>query len=184
MSTLPSGTTEHAVATPPVTAAAVNHTSALRRRELIFVAVALVVFLLDQATKSFALQHLWPLGTVPVAGFLYLTYVENRGAAFGVLQNQTLFFVLVGLVVVAGLTMSYRRLPEVPLALNVCLGLQLGGALGNLVDRLRQRYVVDFIDLTWWPVFNVADAAIVVGVCGMAYYLVRGPRSMAATTHA
>lgn len=155
-----------------------------RRRELVFAAVATGILLLDQLTKGLAVQHLWPVGSVSVAGILRLSYVENRGAAFGVLQNQTIFFVAVGIVVIAGLALSCRRLVNVPLLLSVCLGMQLGGALGNLIDRLRQGYVVDFVDFGWWPVFNVADAAIVVGVCGMAYYLVRGPSSRGAIADA
>jgi len=156
----------------------------IRHRELLFATAAGLVFLLDQVTKNLVVVYLWPLGSIRLAGPLHLTYVENRGAAFGMLQNQTLFFVVVGLVVVAGLALSYRYLPTASPLLNLCLGLQLGGALGNLVDRLRQGYVVDFVDLVWWPVFNVADTAIVVGVCVMAYYLVRGQRPTRAVHHA
>lgn len=145
-------------------------------RQALFLAVAAVTFGLDQLTKALAVAYLEPVGSVPLVGFVRLTYVENRGAAFGVLQNQTLFFIVVGVVVVAGLLASYRYLHTVPPLLNACLGLQLGGALGNLVDRIRQGYVVDFFDLTWWPVFNVADSAIVVGVCVMAYYLLFASR--------
>jgi signal peptidase II len=157
---------------------------ALRRREWLFMVVAAAVFLVDQLSKSLVVHFLWPLGSLHLVGFLYLTYVENRGAAFGVLQNQTLFFIIVGALVVAGLALTYRRIGAVPPVMSVCLGLQLGGALGNLVDRLRQGYVVDFVDLTWWPVFNVADTAIVVGLCLMAYSVVRGPRTRAGINHA
>ncbi|MBX5490332.1 MAG: signal peptidase II [Chloroflexi bacterium] len=142
-----------------------------------FVITAAAVFGLDQVTKALAVAYLEPVGSIPLVGFLRLTYVENRGAAFGVLQNQTLFFIVVGVAVVAGLLASYRYLHTVPPLLNVCLGLQLGGALGNLVDRVRQGYVVDFFDLTWWPVFNIADSAIVVGVGVMTYYLLFVPRN-------
>ena len=64
---------------------------------------------------------------------------------------------------------SYRYIPEPSWLLNLCLGLQMGGAVGNLIDRIQVGYVVDFIDLTFWPVFNVADSAICVGVAGLAY---------------
>ncbi len=181
MSAIP--TAQGARARPPAAAPAPARRW-LRRRELLFLAAAALVVCADQLTKSLASDFLASPGSVRLAGFVHLTYVENRGAAFGVLQNQTLFFVLVGLLVVTGLTLSYRRLPSLAPVLSVCLGLQLGGALGNLIDRLRQGYVVDFVDLTWWPVFNVADAAIVVGVCVMAYYLVRGSGAEAATRHA
>ena len=105
--------------------------------------------------------------SVPLIGeYIRLTYVENRGAAFGVLQDQTAFFILVGLVVISVIVASYRYIPEPSWLLNVCLGLQMGGAVGNLIDRIQVGYVVDFIDLTFWPVFNVADSAICVGVAG------------------
>jgi signal peptidase II len=155
----------------------------LWRREALFVLGALATFVVDQLSKSLAVTYLQPVGSIPLVGFLRLTYVENRGAAFGLLQNQTLLFILVGLVVVGGLIASYRHLPTVPPLLNLALGLQLGGALGNLVDRIRQGYVVDFVDLTWWPVFNVADSAIVVGVCAMAYYLLWPPHRAASSNH-
>lgn len=184
MSVIPTARSQDALAARGVGAPPTSARHWLQRREPLFVAAAALVLLGDQLTKSVAVHYLLPLGSVPLAAFLHLTYVENRGAAFGVLQNQTLFFVVVGLVVVGALALSYRYLPGGSPPLNACLGFQLGGALGNLVDRLRQGYVVDFVDLTWWPVFNVADAAIVVGVCVLAYYLVRGPHGEAATDHA
>src|SRR5207237_6071469 len=101
----------------------------------------------------------------PVVGeLLKLTYVMNRGAAFGVLQNQNVFFIIVSGVVIAVIVGSYRYSAMRSPLVNLALGLQLGGALGNLADRLRLGYVVDFIDLgigAWrWYTFNVADAAI------------------------
>jgi len=147
------------------------------RRAALFVVGAVLVLAVDQVTKLLATTYLRPAGWLPITGWLQLTYVENRGAAFGVLQNQTAFFILVGLVVAGGLIASYRHLPTVTPLLNLGLGLQLGGALGNLVDRARQGYVVDFVALSWWPVFNVADAAILVGVAVLAYYWLSSPLS-------
>src|SRR5205814_4125230 len=114
------------------------------RRELVFLVGAAAVFVADQLTKQAVIALLPASNPVRVTGWLHLTYLENRGAAFGVLQNQTVFFIAVGIVVVVGLIASYRYLPVVPPLLNLGLGLQLGGALGNLVDRVRQGYVVDF----------------------------------------
>jgi signal peptidase II len=145
------------------------------RRELVFLLGAAAVLIVDQLTKQVVMALLPTSHPIRVTGWLHLTYLENRGAAFGVLQNQTLFFIVVGFVVAVGLIASYRYLPAVPPLLNLGLGLQLGGALGNLVDRLRQGYVVDFVDLSWWPVFNVADAAILVGVAILAYYWIWSP---------
>lgn len=151
--------------------------SFFRRGTLLFAGATLAVIALDQWTKSLARTYL--LGadgrgprSIPLIGdHIRLTYVENRGAAFGLLQDQTAFFILVGVVVVGVIIASYRQIREPNWGLNLCLGLQLGGALGNLVDRIRYGYVVDFFDLTVWPVFNVADSAICVGVTLLAWNL-------------
>jgi signal peptidase II len=149
-------------------------------RGTLFLAIAALVVILDQVTKRLAEDRLERTGLrsvpVPFTGdLLRLTYVQNRGAAFGLLQDQTLFFVLVGLVVIGVIAASYRYLPRSSLLLQVALGLQLGGAIGNLIDRVRQTYVVDFVDFgyrsNWWPVFNVADSAIVIGVALLALNL-------------
>lgn len=139
---------------------------------------ALVVLVADQATKMMVRQLLLGAGatSVPLIGdWVKLTYVENRGAAFGLLQNQSVFFIMVSILVVAGILIGHRFVPAHQTALTVCLGMQLGGAVGNMLDRLRFGHVFDFVDLTFWPVFNVADSAIVVGVAILAYHLLASP---------
>lgn len=156
-------------------------------RGVVFVVTTLVVLVLDRWTKELAIEHLLESGvrSVPVIGeYIRFTYVENRGAAFGLLQNQTAFFILVGVIVIGVIIASYRYMTEPPLLLNVSLGLQLGGAIGNLIDRVRVGYVVDFIDLTFWPVFNIADSAICIGVAGLAYTVLFPPRQQAVEHHA
>ena len=151
-------------------------------RTLFFAATTLAVILLDRWTKQLAITHLYESGarSVPVLGeYIRLTYVENRGAAFGLLQDQTTFFIVVGVVVIGVIIASYRYIPEPSWLLNLCLGLQMGGAIGNLIDRVRDGYVVDFVDLTFWPVFNVADSAICVGVAGLALTVLFPPRERA-----
>ena len=152
-------------------------TAAFPLRGLLFLGLAALVVVVDQVTKRIADDRLERSGVrsvpVPVVGdFLRLTYVENRGAAFGLLQDQTAFFVFVGVLVIGVIAASYRYLPRSGFRLHLALGLQLGGAIGNLIDRVRQGYVVDFVDFgyhsNWWPVFNVADSAIVIGVALLA----------------
>ena len=143
----------------------------LTPQAFVFAATTLAVVGLDRWTKQLATTHLLDSGvrSRPVFGeYVRLTYVENRGAAFGLFQEQTTFFIVVGVVVIGVIVASYRYIPESGWLLNICLGLQMGGAIGNLIDRIRVGYVVDFIDLTFWPVFNVADSAICVGVAGLA----------------
>ena len=143
-------------------------------RGLLFLGLAVLVVVADQVTKRVMEDRLRGQRSIPVIDdILRLTYVENRGAAFGLLQDQTTFFVLVGIIVVGVIAASYRYLPRSGFMLHLALGLQLGGAIGNLIDRVRQGYVVDFVDFgyraNWWPVFNVADSAIVVGVALLAF---------------
>ena len=153
-------------------------------RGFLFLGVAFLVVLFDQMSKRIAEERLERAGVrsvpMPVAGdFFRFTYVENRGAAFGLLQDQTAFFVLVGLIVIGVIAASYRFLPRSGFMLQLALGLQLGGAIGNLIDRVRQGYVVDFVDFgyhsNWWPVFNVADSAIVIRVALLALNAVLSP---------
>ena len=161
----------------PVIGARPRRVNSLPLRGLLFLGLAVLVVVLDQSTKRLAEDKLEATGVrsvpLPVVGdYLRFTYVENRGAAFGLLQDQTAFFVFVGVLVVGVIAVSYRYLPRSGIRLHLALGLQLGGAVGNLIDRIRQGYVVDFVDFgyhsNWWPVFNVADSAIVIGVALLA----------------
>ncbi|WPD19893.1 signal peptidase II [Thermaerobacter composti] len=150
------------------------------------VVTALLVLAADQAAKAWALAHVAPHGSVPaLPGLVRWTYVENRGAAFGLFQNQTTFFVVVAAIVIAVILYWLPRVPGRAGGVRLALGLQLGGAVGNLVDRLRWGYVVDFVDLEFWPlhrwpVFNVADAAIVTGTALLVLWLLRGAEPVAA----
>lgn len=136
------------------------------------VIVAFVVFL-DQLTKYLAVRYLMPIGSYPVIkNFFLLTYVENKGAAFGMLQNKTLFFIVITLIVGAVLIYSMIKLPENSVY-NYTLAMILGGAIGNLIDRVRLGYVVDFIDFKFFPaVFNVADSFIVIGAIILGYLMI------------
>jgi signal peptidase II len=135
-----------------------------RRRSALIVAVAAVVVALDQATKTWALHHLRD-GPHHVVWTLRLNLTFNTGIAFSEARGSTAVVTAVALVVVALLVLIARRTSGTLTA--VILGLIIGGALGNLIDRLIRHHaggVIDFIDFQWWPVFNVADAAITVGV--------------------
>ncbi len=136
-------------------------------RSVAVYAIAALVLVADQLTKVLATLYVAPAGRagIQVLGLpLYLTYVTNTGAAFGLFKDLTALFIVIALGVIAAIIYMERRRVAASPWLRVALGLQLGGALGNLLDRLRLGYVVDFIDLRWWPVFNLADSAIVVGV--------------------
>lgn len=134
--------------------------------------VTLVAALMaDQVTKGLIWLTMSPTQSVPDSGLFRLTYVTNTGSAFGLFPNQTMFLVLASFVGIGVLLVFYRTHPANNVMLQVSLGLQLGGAMGNLVDRVRLGYVVDFIDVGAWPVFNLADSAIVVGLMGLLWTL-------------
>lgn len=145
------------------------------RRGAVLLGIAALALLADQASKAWVQQHFAlcddsPAQTI-VPQWLSFIYTCNRGAAFGLLANATLLFVLIALLVIGAIIAYVRYLPANRPWLRLSLGLQLGGALGNLIDRVRQGFVVDFISVKSFPVFNVADCCIVVGVIILAYYL-------------
>jgi signal peptidase II len=140
-------------------------TEALWRHYALLVAVAVLVILADQVTKAAVKRSLGGGETISLlGGGVVLEYARNTGAAFSLFRAGGLPLAIVAIVVSAGILIYYRRTSTAPLLVRIALGLILGGAIGNLTDRIRLGYVVDFIDLRWWPVFNVADSCIVVGV--------------------
>lgn len=132
--------------------------------------VTIAVLLLDQGTKYWILNYLEVWESIPLLpGWLQLTLVQNPGAAFGLFANWTGLFVLVTLAAVLLALILYRRILTLDWQFQLALALGLGGAVGNLIDRVRFGHVVDFIDLLFWPVFNVADMAIIAGVVLLGY---------------
>lgn len=148
---------------------------ALKRTRVGLFIIALVVIVIDQYTKALVRAHL-PLNVSwnPVDWLdpiVTLTHVQNTGGAFGLFPQFGGMFIIVAFVVIFLIILFYRQLAQGAFLLQVAFGLQLGGALGNLCDRLARGYVTDFVDLRWWPVFNVADSAIVIGTILLAYYV-------------
>ncbi|MDR3590297.1 MAG: signal peptidase II [Negativicutes bacterium] len=132
--------------------------------------LAVVVAVLDQAVKYYIQSRMVPGMSIPVVdGVFHITYVLNPGAAFGILEHQTVFFLAVAVILIVVIGYYYRRIPPGYRLLRVGIGLQVGGAAGNFIDRVKTGYVVDFLDFRVWPVFNVADMAIVTGVALILY---------------
>jgi signal peptidase II len=145
----------------------------LVRKPILYLLAALVV-IVDQATKAWISGHFSEEETRDILpGFFALTLVHNTGGAFGILPHGASGLAFAAIAAIGGIVYFTIRAPAMlPLSLAWALGLPLGGALGNLSDRLRLTYVVDFLDVHvadhHWPVFNVADAAICVGVALLA----------------
>jgi len=142
---------------------------------------AAAVLAADQLTKQLVVANLAGRPPVDVIGeFVQLRYTTNSGGAFSLLTGAPLFFGIMAMVIIGGIVYASRRAQ--PLSLLVVLGLILGGALGNLADRLLrgdaflQGEVVDFVRVGIWPVFNVADSCVVVGGILLALMLGRAER--------
>lgn len=129
-----------------------------------------VLLALDQLVKMLVMLSMTPGESVPVIkGFFHITYVLNPGAAFGILPHQNWFFILAGAIIIAAFIHYYPRLKQHCGYFHYgCVAL-LSGAVSNLIDRVRSGLVVDFFDFRVWPVFNIADIAIVLGVISMIY---------------
>ncbi|HEY8824656.1 MAG TPA: signal peptidase II [Candidatus Limnocylindria bacterium] len=138
-------------------------------RLLLVVGVAVVVFAVDRVTKAWVTENI-PLGTArPVIGdYVRIVHAQNTGAAFGLLPERTTLLSVLSVVAVLAIVYYYRQIASNSALVSATLGMQLGGAFGNLLDRITQGYVVDFVDvgvgdIRFWA-FNVADSSIVVGI--------------------
>lgn len=146
-------------------------------KRLILPATVALVLIADQVSKNIIVNNLqiyqeW--APIPALQWLFaITYITNTGAAFGIFPQGSSVFIVIAVVVVIALLIYQRQIAAHQRLLHVSLGLQLGGAMGNLVDRLTRGHVVDFLYFKFWPIFNVADASIVVGVALMAYFLLQ-----------
>lgn len=141
---------------------------------MIFIISAVILAAIDQISKVYVLANLKPVGSVQfLPGILDFTFVENRGAAFGILSGGRWIFVLITLVVTIGaLWYVKNKMPETKqyFPVKISLALILAGAWGNVIDRLFRGYVVDFFELKFisWPVFNMADIYVVTGTVLLA----------------
>ena len=127
--------------------------------------LAILTIILDQVSKWYVQTHFRIGESIPVIpDIFHWTYIVNHGAAFGILMHQRWIFLLIVALLVTALYLGRHRLAKAPLYDRIGTGTLLGGALGNGWDRLYLGGVVDFFDFRIWPIFNVADIAICVGV--------------------
>ena len=155
------------------------------KRHLPYLLVMAAIVLLDQGTKALVVRSLALHEYVPVIdGLLSLSHVRNRGAAFGLLSDwdipyQSALLSTLSVLALLAIALYFLRLPATARLPRLALALVLGGAVGNLIDRVRLGYVVDFVHAYWrhhqWPDFNVADSAITVGVTLLVIDILRSP---------
>jgi len=152
-------------------------------RPLLFYLIAITIVACDQVSKHVVMQHLPLHVRTPVLGsFLSLTHTQNTGGAFSLFKAHNAVFVAISVVALVALIGAYHRFQRHDLWVSAGLALALGGAIGNLIDRARFGYVVDFFDLGWWPIFNVADSAITVGIVLLAFLFLFRKESAPAPT--
>jgi len=147
---------------------------------LIEPAALLALFGADRVSKLWAQQWLMPRGSFPVAPFFHFTYVENTGAAWGVMRGNNLILIAISIALLGGLCYMRRGWRDAGFFLRFGSVLVAAGALGNLYDRIAFGAVVDFLDFRIWPVFNLADSCISVGACALAWGLHQADKAAAA----
>ena len=146
-------------------------------RDFILIQLAVLVFFVDQFSKYLVREFLRLYQSFPADGFFRITHTFNTGSIFGIFQGQNTAFILVSFVGVAVLVLLYRSQRFPTGLLRISLGLQLGGAFGNLLDRVRLGHVTDWVDIGPWPIFNVADACIVTGLIVLAWLFIMSERA-------
>ncbi|SDF39910.1 signal peptidase II [Sporolituus thermophilus] len=132
------------------------------------------IVVLDQLSKFYFLSRMLPGDSIPIiSGIFHITLILNPGAAFGLFEHQRIFFIVVAALMLGAVAYYVPRIPAGMTLLRWGAGLMAGGAAGNVIDRIRTGYVVDFFDFRIWPIFNIADIAIVTGVACIIFTLVK-----------
>ena len=139
-----------------------------------FYLIVIIWLVLDQVSKYYVMNHFAIGESVSVIqNVFHLTYIINRGAAFGMLANQRWFFLVVAFILIIVYAIYHKKVNRGPISLRIGSALLISGAIGNGIDRYVLHGVVDFFDFRIWPIFNVADIGICVGVACVIYHLLR-----------
>ncbi len=135
----------------------------------LFTSIIVLIICLDQITKLFIFKYIpAPINVIP--NLLRIAYTTNKGIIFGFLQDYSWLPLMITLIILLIIIYSYDQLPPTKTG-QVLWGLIVGGAAGNLIDRLLHGFVIDFINFNFWPAFNMADSAITIGIIGLLIYL-------------
>ena len=138
-----------------------------------YVFIALIIVLGDQIIKYLVSTNMFVGQSILVIpNIFHLTYILNAGAAFGILANQRYFFIIIAVLLVAIVIYFRQKLLYQPKAVQMGIYMLLGGALGNMIDRIILGKVIDYMDFRIWPIFNLADVAIVLGCMIIIYKLI------------
>src|SRR3989344_3195921 len=132
----------------------------MKKKLFIFLVSSFLIVLFDQIIKLLIINK-----TIP------LNYIQNTGAGFGLFKDSANILIFVSIIAIGLILYYYKKIPENSVSVQIAAGLILGGAIGNLIDRIRLGSVIDFIDLKFWPSFNIADSAITIGAVIIIIYL-------------
>ncbi len=144
-------------------------------RDWILLSTLAVVLGLDQLSKFLVREYMVRGQSIPEEGFFRLTYHTNTGTIFGLFPSATLALTVISVLAIAFLVYFYRSQRTLAPMMRLAVGLLLGGAVGNLIDRISMGRVTDFFDVGRWPIFNVADSAITVGIFLLIVFMVLAP---------
>tara|TARA_Y100000817_G_C16817672_1_gene527348 strand:+ start:747 stop:1232 length:486 start_codon:yes stop_codon:yes gene_type:complete len=143
----------------------------LKYKNIYIPLIVSIFFLLDQISKEIIIRTLKVGESIPEEGFFRFTHVRNFGSAFSIIQDANLFLMIVGILAIILITYFLIFVAKDSVTLQISISLQLSGAFGNIIDRIRLGSVTDFIDVGSWPVFNIADSCISAGMAMLAFYL-------------
>ncbi len=139
---------------------------------MLFSLIILITVILDQLVKILIERTFIPGQSYPLIDeILHLTYVRNSGAAFGLFDNYNEVLILLTILIITGFIYFFNSYIKKNICLQIGFGLIVGGGIGNLIDRIRLGYVVDFLDIRIWPIFNLADIFIVIGTIIFVVYI-------------
>ena len=144
-----------------------------KKKAVIIFLLPLLIILLDQLIKVIVIKNIPLISSIEIIpGFFSLTHIHNYGAAFGLFQNSTQLLTWFSIIIIGAVLYLYDEIPKEK-TVQIFVALVLGGTLGNLIDRIRFGYVVDFINFKIWPAFNLADSAITIGIIGLIIYSIK-----------
>lgn len=138
---------------------------------LILSGILLIIF--DQIIKYLVINNLSLGSSLSIIdNFFYVTYIRNTGIAFGLFQNKNIFMIIIISIIIILLLIFYKKEKNKHLTLNISIVLIISGAIGNLIDRIIRGYIVDYINFTFWPAFNLADSFVVIGSILLGFYVI------------
>ena len=143
----------------------------MRNKHVLIFSIAFLIILIDQISKFVIRNSMHLSQSIPVIkNIFHITYIHNFGAGFGILQQQKLFLILISAIVVCIILFYSKKIGKKERLLQITIGIVLGGTIGNLIDRIIYGYVIDFLDFRIWPIFNIADSAVTIGVIFLIFY--------------